>query len=120
MVAAFVVPYIIIVIVLFIISGAWLFSYSIKAYKDCYKLSQVAKSPVISSFQETFTGGSVIRAFGKEEEFRARNLLLIDKIAVANQVTLGVWGWYSIRLVFLSSLVLMAGCVFCILLRGSV
>ena len=49
-VASIVVPYIIIVIGLFLILGFWLFKYSIKAYKDCYRLSQVAMSPILSFF----------------------------------------------------------------------
>lgn len=65
-VAAIAVPYIMIVIGLFLIFGYWLFHYSIKAYKDCYRISQVAMSPILSFFQETFTGGSVIRAFQKD------------------------------------------------------
>lgn len=69
LVAALVVPYIIIVIVIFIGTGYWLFRYSMKGYKDCYRLSQVSMSPILSFFQETFSGGTVIRAFGKDEEF---------------------------------------------------
>ena len=119
-VASIVVPYIIIVIGLFLIFGFWLFVYSIKAYKDCYRISQVAMSPVLSFFQETFSGGSVIRAFQKEEEFRERTFSMINKQAVANLVTMGVWGWYSVRLIFLSITVLMAGCAVCCLFRGKI
>ena len=43
-------PYIIIVIAVFVVLGICLFSYSIKAYKDCYRLSQVSMSPVLSFF----------------------------------------------------------------------
>ena len=74
-------------------------------------------SPILSFFQETFNGSSVIRAFRKEEEFKERTYEMINRQAVANAVTMGVWGWYSVRLILLQTIVLMAGCAVCILLR---
>ena len=41
-------------------------------------------------------------------------------MGVANLVNMGVWGWYSIRLVCLTMSVLLSGCVVCIVLRGDV
>ena len=69
-VAATAVPYILVVIAIFLIFGCWLFVYSMKAYKDCYRIESVTMSPILSYFQETFNGNSVIRAFGKEEFFK--------------------------------------------------
>ena len=120
LVAAVAVPYIIILIGLFLLAGYCLFSYAIKAYKDCYRISQVSMSPILSFFQETFTGGSVIRAFGKDEQFRQHSFMLVDRQAVSNLVTMGVWGWYSLRVVFLSGVLLASGCAACILLKGHV
>ena len=60
------VPIIIAVIAVFLIFAIFLFLYSMKAYKDCYRIESVTMSPILSYFQETFNGGSVIRAFGKE------------------------------------------------------
>lgn len=119
-VAAIVVPYIIILIGLFLIFGYWLFSYSIRAYKDCYRISQVAMSPVLSFFQETFSGNSIIRAFHKDSEFKDQAFKMINKQAVSQVVTMGVWGWYSMRLIFLSIILLVAGCVTCCLLRNQI
>ena len=49
-VAAIAVPYITIVIALFGIFTYWLFSYSMKAYKDCYRIESVTMSPILSYF----------------------------------------------------------------------
>ena len=117
-VTAFSVPYTIIIIALFLIAGLCLFRYTIKAYKDCYRLSQVAMSPLLSFFQETFTGTSVIRAFKKDEEFKVKSFELIDRQAIANMMNMGVWCWYSIRLIYLTVALLATGCAVCILLRG--
>lgn len=65
-VATVAVPEILAVIAIFIIVGACVFLYSMKAYKDCYRIESVTMSPILSYFQETFSGNSVIRAFGKE------------------------------------------------------
>ena len=105
---------------LFLIFGFILFRYSIRAYKDCYRLSQVAMSPILSFFQETFSGSSVIRAFRKDNELKERTFVMINRQAIANAVTMGVWGWYSVRLIILQTIVLIAGCAVCILFRTRV
>ena len=46
--------------------------------------------------------------------------MLVDRQAVSNLVTMGVWGWYSLRVVFLSGVLLASGCAACILLKGHV
>ena len=119
-VASVAVPYILAIIAFFMILSICLFKYAMKGYTDCYRIESVVMSPILSFFQETFNGGSVIRAFNKDEEFREHTFSMINKQAVANAVTMGVWGWYSIRLIFLSIVVLVAGCAVCCLFRGKV
>ena len=60
------VPVISAVIAIYLITAILLFKYSMKAYKDCYRIESVTMSPILSFFQETFNGSSVIRAFGQE------------------------------------------------------
>ena len=91
-----------------------------KAYKDCYRIETVTLSPILSYFQETFNGNSIVRAYGKEVQFKNRSFELINKTTTANQITCGVFGWYSLRLDFLTIVVLAAGCAATILLRGTV
>mmetsp|Transcript_20484 Transcript_20484/g.27674 ORF Transcript_20484/g.27674 Transcript_20484/m.27674 type:complete len:232 (+) Transcript_20484:533-1228(+) len=118
-VAAVAVPLILIVIFVFTVIATCLFVYSMKAYKDCYRIESVTMSPILSFFQETFNGSSVIRAFNRAEEFRNHSYKLVNKTTCANQVTIGVFGWYSLRLDFLVSLILIAGCAAVISLRNS-
>jgi len=68
-VASIAVPYILAVIAAFLVLVLFLFIYSMRAYKDCYRIESVTMSPILSYMQETFNGNSVIRAFGREEEF---------------------------------------------------
>jgi len=118
-VTAAAVPLILTVICVFLIFATWLFIYSMKAYRDCYRIESVAMSPILSFFQETFNGNSVIRAFSREDDFQARSCKLINKTTCANQITTGVFGWYSLRLDLMVSVILIAGCAACILLRGT-
>lgn len=107
-----------VVIAIFALLVWWLFTYSMKAYKDCYRIETVTMSPILSYFQETFNGNSIVRAYAKEEQFKQRSYQLINKTTTANQITCGVFGWYSLRLDILTVFVLASGCAACILLRG--
>jgi len=49
-VAATAVPLILVVIVVFLVFASLLFVYSMKAYKDCYRIESVTMSPILSYF----------------------------------------------------------------------
>jgi len=61
----------------------------------------------------------VIRAFNRAQEFREQSCYLVNKTTLANQVTIGVFGWWSLRLDFLVSLILIGGVAGVIVLRGT-
>lgn len=61
----------------------------------------------------------MIRAFNKEEYFRDYSYTLVNRTTKANQVTIGVFGWYSLRLDILIALMLSAACAACVVLRTS-
>ena len=113
------VPLISAVIAVYLVIAIILFKYSMKAYKDCYRIESVTMSPILSFFQETFNGSSVIRAFGQEQNFTDWSFKLVNKTTCANQITIGCFGWYSLRLDLLTSFILIAGCAACIVLRSS-
>ena len=49
-VAIFSVPWMIIIIVIYVIVCLWLFFYSVPGYKDSYRLYTVAMSPILSFY----------------------------------------------------------------------
>ena len=61
----------------------------------------------------------MIRAYGREKEFEDRGNELLNKITLANQVTAGVFSWYSFRMNILVFFLLGAGCTFSVLMRES-
>lgn len=52
-VAVYVVPYIVVIVVIMASCGIFIFKYVIKGYKDTYRLDAVTKSPILSFLQET-------------------------------------------------------------------
>lgn len=118
-VAVTAVPLIAAVIAVFLVIATFLFLYSMKAYKDCYRIESVTMSPILSYFQETFNGGTVIRAFNRAEGFKDWSYMLVNKTTCANQITIGCFAWYSMRLDILTSVILIAGCAACICLRST-
>ena len=116
-VAALAVRMILIAILIFLMFGFCLFRYVLRAYKETNRVESVTKSPTLSFLQETQSGSTVIRAFKREKEFIEHNNFLVNRNTLANQVSMGVWTWYSIRMDILSSFVLMVACGFCVYLR---
>ena len=45
---------------------------------------------------------------------------MMNRDLLANNVIIGVFAWFNVRLLLLSSFVLMAGCASCIVLRTSI
>ena len=97
-----------------------LFVFCMPAYRDSYRIEAVSWSPFLSYLQETFKGNTVIRAFRKEEDFSERSSELMNKIILANQLSAGVFGWYSIRSDLLATFMIAVGCTSAILLRNQV
>lgn len=118
-VASIAVPWMLVLVVGYLAVCIWLFAYAIPGFKDGWRLMFAAYSPILSFFQETFSGGTVVRAFKKEQYFEKQGLALIDRHSVPNQLTAGIWAWVCLRLSFMSTMMLAAGCLVCILCRGS-
>ena len=119
-VASIAVPYIVAAIGLFAIVMFCLFTYAMNGYRDCYRIESVTMSPLLSYFQETFNGNSVIRAYNRSEGFIDYSHTLINKITLANQITSAVYCWYTLRLDLMTGFVLTCGCAGVIVLRSEV
>ena len=119
-VAGFAVPWMLILVAIYVLFCIWILLYGIPGYKDSFRCISTSLSPILSFFQETFTGGSVLRAFRKHEAFENQALHLIDRQGVTCILCGGIWCWVSLRLSLLSSLMLAAGCAVCILFRNQV
>ena len=114
------VPWSTLVVLITLFIAIKLFVFCMPAYRDTYRIEAVSWSPFLSYLQETFKGNTVIRAFRKEEDFSERSSELMNKIILANQLSVGVFGWYSIRSDLLATFMIAFGCSAAILLRNQV
>ena len=97
--------------------SAWLFAYTIPAYKECTRIESVSKSPMINFINESCNGCSTIRAFRKQDEFIKRNNELLNRNILANQFIAGTWGWFGIRMNLLSILLMTVSTFICMYFR---
>ena len=66
-VAAFVVPWILLVFPFVLVCAIWLYRKSIDATKETFRIESVTRSPLLSYLGEVINGNSTIRAFHKEQ-----------------------------------------------------
>ncbi|ORZ41094.1 hypothetical protein BCR44DRAFT_56092 [Catenaria anguillulae PL171] len=92
--------------------------YYLSSSRELKRLESVTRSPILSQFQETSTGTSVVRAFRREMDFVKR---AHDRMDIHHRPFFALWvanRWLSIRLDFLSNIVIMA-CGLAILISGN-
>lgn len=82
-VAAFVVPWILLVMPFVLMITVWLYRHSIAATKETARIESVTRSPLLSYLSETINGNSTIRAFGKQKMFIEQNYRLLNKNILA-------------------------------------
>jgi len=101
-----------------------LFFVGVQAYfrnsqRELKRIENTTRSPIFSLFGETLSGLSVIRAYGVEDEFRARNA---DVVETNSKVMAILWWsqrWLALRLDWVSILVVVAVCLLVVGLRSS-
>jgi ABC-type bacteriocin/lantibiotic exporter with double-glycine peptidase domain len=94
-----------------------LFSYSIAAYRETSRIESITRSPLLNLLSETFNGCSTIRAFDKEDEFIEKNYELLNKNVLANQVNMGCWCWYGVRMSLLTVVMMASTTSVCMVFR---
>ena len=82
-VAAFVVPWILLIFPIILLFAIWLYKHSIAASKETARIESVTRSPLLSYLSEVINGNSTIRAFNKEDEFIEKNYKLLNKNIIA-------------------------------------
>ncbi|KAA8499894.1 Multidrug resistance-associated protein 1 [Porphyridium purpureum] len=81
------------------------------------RLDSISKSPIYAHFSETLGGLSTIRAFGKQEAFREKNLEMINVNHRAYFCQLSSNRWFSLWLEALGSTLILAAAIFGVLQR---
>mmetsp|Transcript_21329 Transcript_21329/g.33011 ORF Transcript_21329/g.33011 Transcript_21329/m.33011 type:complete len:118 (+) Transcript_21329:2919-3272(+) len=94
-----------------------LFKYAVVAYRETNRIESVSKSPLLNFINESFSGTTTIKAFGKEEQFIEKSYEILDKNVLANQMLIGSWCWYGIRMDFISVTLMITAASLAIIYR---
>lgn len=93
---------------------------TLPAINEASQLTRMTKSPILSHIQDSMSGTSTIRVYGRTEEFiaQAQRLLNIDMLAI--KIQQGVMQWLSLRINLLSIMLMAVIASACVLLRADV
>ncbi|CAI5760337.1 unnamed protein product [Candida verbasci] len=93
--------------------------YYLRTSRELRRLDSVSRSPIFANFQESLTGVSTIRAYGKEERFRFLNQNRLDKNMSAFHPAINANRWLAVRLEFLGSIIILGAAGLSILTLSS-
>uniref|UniRef100_A0A8D1H6G2 Multidrug resistance-associated protein 1 n=1 Tax=Sus scrofa TaxID=9823 RepID=A0A8D1H6G2_PIG len=83
------------------------------------RLESVSRSPIYSHFSETVTGSSVIRAYGRSQDFEAINNVKVDTNQKSCYPYIASNRWLGIRVEFVGNCVVLFAAVFAVTGRNS-
>eukprot|EP00184_Porphyridium_aerugineum_P008362 CAMPEP_0184691344 /NCGR_PEP_ID=MMETSP0313-20130426/235_1 /TAXON_ID=2792 /ORGANISM="Porphyridium aerugineum, Strain SAG 1380-2" /LENGTH=1513 /DNA_ID=CAMNT_0027149041 /DNA_START=177 /DNA_END=4718 /DNA_ORIENTATION=+ len=84
------------------------------------RLDSISKSPIYAHFSETLGGLSTIRAYAKQDEFKVRNLEMVNGNNRANFVGVATNRWFSLWLEVLGSILIFAAAIFGVIAKGDI
>lgn len=88
--------------------------YYISSSRELKRLDSITRSPVYSHFQETIQGVSTIRAYSQQRVFIHKALVKLDSNLKAYFTSLTCNRWLSVRLDFISALVIFGASLFAV------
>ncbi|XP_004434776.1 PREDICTED: canalicular multispecific organic anion transporter 2 [Ceratotherium simum simum] len=83
------------------------------------RLESVSRSPIYSHFSETVTGTSVIRAYGRSQDFQAINDAKVDKNQRSCYVDIASNRWLGIHVEFTGNCIVLFAALFAVIGRSS-
>ncbi|RHZ23852.1 hypothetical protein DYB37_005666 [Aphanomyces astaci] len=89
--------------------------YFIKTSRELQRLDSISRSPVYALLTETLEGLPIIRAFGVEPQFAARNEYMLDRNQRAYFLNFSANCWLALRLEFAGTMVATAAALFAVL-----
>ena len=118
-VSALVSPWSLLSLPFVVLSGVILLKYYIRSFREMTRIETVTNSPILSNFGETLSGATTIRCFKKQKDFLSKNHTLVDNNLNAFFWIQSLNIWFSIRLQYISSFMMIVSIAFCIAYRES-
>jgi ABC-type multidrug transport system fused ATPase/permease subunit len=94
----------------------WLQLFYLTSARELMRINGTTKAPIMNNFGETISGAMTIRAFGKVEQFKKKNLHLIDVDASLFFHTFMAYEWLVLRLETLCAILLCATALLLVIL----
>ena len=88
--------------------------YYIDTARELQRMVGICKAPIIQHFVESITGSTIIRSFGKENQFLSTNNQLMDAYSRPKFYNAGAMEWLCFRMDMLSSLTFAISLIFLI------
>lgn len=101
------------------IAGVILIRYYIRSFREMIRIENVTNSPILSNFAETISGATTIRCFKRQQDFILKNYKLIDDNLNAFFWLQSLNIWFSLRLQYISSFMMIVSLAFCIIFKYS-
>uniref|UniRef100_A0A453FX41 ABC transmembrane type-1 domain-containing protein n=3 Tax=Aegilops tauschii TaxID=37682 RepID=A0A453FX41_AEGTS len=92
----------------------WYQRYYIDTARELQRMVGICKAPIIQHFVESITGSTIIRSFGKENQFLSTNNQLMDAYSRPKFYNAGAMEWLCFRMDMLSSLTFAISLIFLI------
>ncbi|KAM0906484.1 hypothetical protein ACQ4PT_016738 [Festuca glaucescens] len=92
----------------------WYQRYYIDTARELQRMVGICKAPIIQHFVESITGSTIIRSFGKENQFVSTNSHLMDAYSRPKFYNAGAMEWLCFRMDMLSSLTFAISLIFLI------
>lgn len=118
-IAALVSPWFLVCIPFVLTAGLILIRYYIRSFREMTRIESVTNSPILSNFGETITGSTTIRCFKKQTDFINKNHKLVDDNLNSYFWLQSLNIWFSIRLQYVSSFMMVISITFCIIYKYS-
>ena len=80
-------------------------------------MESISSSPILTHLSETISGTSTIRAYNKIDDFETKQFSMQDRNAAATLLKRGVMGWFSVKITFLLTLLILFVCIYCIVVK---
>lgn len=118
LVAVIVVKWVVVLLPVLIYLVVKLYQHSIPSIRETTRVESNTKGPLLSYLGETFNGASTIRAFNKQSDFLTNKDYLLNNNIVASCMVNGAQAWFSMRIGWVSLVMLSFSTLFCVFYRS--
>ncbi|CAB1311778.1 unnamed protein product [Coregonus sp. 'balchen'] len=108
-------PLVLLVIVLLMVFYWWVQRFYVATSRQLKRLESVSRSPIYSHFSETVTGSSVIRAYGRCDDFVLMSDMKVDENQKSYYPGIVANRWLGVRIEFIGNCIVLFAALFAVI-----